>query len=1380
MDKQLVYILANAFAGGLSGYYTNDYAVKMIFRKYWGMGGVIIDTREQFIENMSKLVERDVINAKTLAPTLSTEASKSVLSQILEDFWQEMQTEAQESTLGEVQGVEDSMEGLFEFYKAYSKGPLTDILTTLLGDIKLDEVLSVEQRAHFTRQLYNLFLSELNSSNTIRDTMSDFAEYYKNHSITDFIAAEFFDVIAENLAERIANLPENVDAATLAQYIDELVESTYADLDCDQLLDEFETNVKNRSLAEILGHQGTQNITRELLSHFVTMLQSAKGQELLEQLSYELLAELKQLDVSLYSLLNAGMRKKLDGYLRSTLPWFIERLLVWVQTNKAELELLIDHAVDQVLAEDDDLLGLKSEAKRLLKDAFVGNVAVKYELIEKIVNYIKTGADPGKAANELSEYIIMQLKSRRVGELISSLENMGLIRVADGSQLILNALDKYLPQFELSSFDALFNRKLGEFVHINLRVYFAEYFKQRCKDRLQNEILDVQRNMPKIGMELRSRLYSLAEQPLSYFVNADSAVAIGQQLDERLQKYLHEHAAEFSIRLSDDIGIRLRGKQLDWAVNKDMQKRLQNYMSERSMDKLHEIFESYKTKKLVEIYNFLSGKLTADRLSSFLGVMLTGNLDEFLQGKVEKAVAENLHGMSNEELQTMTENFMGSELGPITTLGGGMGLMIGGAAAAAGIGSFGGGVLTNALGSGVLFAGIGWLTNVVAIQMIFKPYQPCKVAGVRVPFTPGIIPKQKPRFAASMGEFIDQKLFVQERAVESFLSNRVQAQESLFKLACSNDYEHLTNLIYMYKPQISNYMFGFIHNNLMDNQDRINTVLQDEFSHLPLGVLDYIWLSSLLSAGSVQLLDHAEEIFYKRTNKLFYAQESLGSVLPNGFKLALRSGVDSMLDAELSALLEYLQNENEFVELVDKYSANFDAFIQIPVNQLLDKERAVNIKHAVCRFAMEKIQDQDTYQGFYDWINERLEKELQPDRCLGDVLDGLLIKIVRESSEQILASVLERGLNTISSNRDRIKQDFHDQFMESAGLLLRAANMILDIDQTVYQTIDRVIDKELKEFVDCKKAELQNIIVDFVDNNLSKASIGELGIMPGYRQVMDLTARMLQSRHTANALNSLVDNLTDTIFALNIKDIMQVTNFRSLQDIYRHFWPEIRLTRYQLANNIDLSRKHMVNRVGKVLEELFLSDIYKMPMLSVLNGIKQELLLNAVRRLFTELRENGIFASNMEKYSKGLEQELKFKRLDDLLDTNLLSRDLLSCVQSSMEKEAVHKIITASVDEFISSLLDSINEVVQDSGKNYFVRAVSNSFVSAMSKNFAALLKAMDIRSVAIRQIEAMSAENIKQMFDSFAAPYFRKIERYGLIAGLLGLLAAPLLAMLK
>ncbi|MCK4514025.1 MAG: DUF445 family protein, partial [Spirochaetaceae bacterium] len=47
-------------------------------------------------------------------------------------------------------------------------------------------------------------------------------------------------------------------------------------------------------------------------------------------------------------------------------------------------------------------------------------------------------------------------------------------------------------------------------------------------------------------------------------------------------------------------------------------------------------------------------------------------------------------------------------------------------------------VLPPALG-----AVIGYVTNYVAIRMLFRPLTERRVFGVRVPFTPGIIPRQR-------------------------------------------------------------------------------------------------------------------------------------------------------------------------------------------------------------------------------------------------------------------------------------------------------------------------------------------------------------------------------------------------------------------------------------------------------------------------------------------------------------------------------------------------------------------------------------------------------------------------------------------------------------
>lgn len=1380
MTKDFVYILANALAGGIGGYYTNDYAVKMIFRKYWGMGGIIIDTRPQFIANMSKLVERDVLNVNTLAPALGNERSKEVLSNLLTDFWLSMQADAQDMTLGQVAGIDRSTDRLLGFYKTYSQGALSDILSVLLRDIKLKEVLQPKQCEFLATALYNFGLTELVRSSVVRNTLCDYQQQFAQRPITDFLPVEFFEQLADNLADSMEQLPRHIKTEDVEDYLETVVEQTYMDLACDSLLDEFENSLKDKSLFELLGYEQVQGISREFLNNFLAVLQSEQGRMLLDNLAIALFAELKQLNASLYSLLNDGMRKKLDIYLRDTLPWFMERLLTWVELNKPELEGLINNAVEQVLAEDDDLLGLKSEAKKLLKDVFIGDVAAKYELVGKIVGYIQSGADPNKAASELSEYIIWQLKRRKVGDLLTSMEELGLIKANDGGRILLSVLQDYLPGFDLQGLDSLFMRKAGEFVDISLSTYFAQYFKQALKNHLRDEFICAPHSAEYIRLELKDKLRSLSEQKLGYFADAVAAKSLGEQLQVTVTDYLQSHTTELSKQLADNVQLHLQDKRLDWAINSDMQQKLKTYMAEQSFDKLRSVLEEYKTKKLVEIYNILGSKLSPEQLSSFLGMMLTGNLDDFLKGKVEKAVADNLQGLSNEELQTLTENFMGTELQPLSRLGGGMGAGIGGLAAAAGLGTLSSNLAINVVASGMMFAGIGWLTNVIAIQMIFKPYQPREIFGCRVPFTPGIIPRQKPRFAVAMGDFIDQKLFVQERAVADFLGKQEQARDSLLELAYRDDYAWLYNLLRAQHERLSNMALDSIQRNLSEVQDNISAVLQDEFSRLPIGVLDYTWLNQVLATRSSDLFDYGESFLQSKVHSLLYSQTALGATLPEGLKLALRRGVDNMLAAELNVWLERLQDEQQFGMLLDRYSNNFDSFVQRPIGEMLGVERSVQFKHAVHRFALEKLQSEESCKVFYNWLNERLENELQADRTLGEVLNGSLLRLIQSSSGQILTALVERALDSFSAKRENIKQEFHRQFMDSAGLLLRAANMILDIDATIYRTIDRMIDVELKEFAGRKNAELQEIITDFVNHQLSGVRISELGFALNYRQVMELAGKMLQSTHTANALSMALDSLLEAMLSLNIKHLLRISNFRSWQNIYQRFWPEIRVLRYQLANNIHSCHDLLVKRAGNLVEFIFMGSIYHAPTSKVLHGIKEDLLLSAGKRLLDELQHSEVFSRNLESYVKGLEHELRFKSLDQLLDVSLLSRDLLGCLAASIQRKQVRELLLASIHEFIGQLIKNSNEIIKDSTKNYFLKGAITSFVAAMVVHFEDLLKALDIKKVAVQQIEGMSAKNLKLMFDSFAAPYFRRIERYGLIAGLLALVTVPLLAWLK
>lgn len=53
---------------------------------------------------------------------------------------------------------------------------------------------------------------------------------------------------------------------------------------------------------------------------------------------------------------------------------------------------------------------------------------------------------------------------------------------------------------------------------------------------------------------------------------------------------------------------------------------------------------------------------------------------------------------------------------------------------------------------------IGYITNDLAIRMLFKPHEAKRVCGVYVPFTPGIIPKEKNRLASAIGKAVSEHL----------------------------------------------------------------------------------------------------------------------------------------------------------------------------------------------------------------------------------------------------------------------------------------------------------------------------------------------------------------------------------------------------------------------------------------------------------------------------------------------------------------------------------------------------------------------------------------------------------------------------------------------
>ncbi len=104
-------------------------------------------------------------------------------------------------------------------------------------------------------------------------------------------------------------------------------------------------------------------------------------------------------------------------------------------------------------------------------------------------------------------------------------------------------------------------------------------------------------------------------------------------------------------------------------------------------------------------------------------------------------------------------------------------------------------------------AGIGYVTNWIAVKMMFRPLNPIKIGKLTLPFTPGIIPKNKARIAEAIGETISENLLTEETLRQTLLSEEMK-QNLKYKIidalnSISENEINLKDFLYKYIPENS-------------------------------------------------------------------------------------------------------------------------------------------------------------------------------------------------------------------------------------------------------------------------------------------------------------------------------------------------------------------------------------------------------------------------------------------------------------------------------------------------------------------------------------------------------------------------------------------------
>ena len=271
---------------------------------------------------------------------------------------------------------------------------------------------------------------------------------------------------------------------------------------------------------------------------------------------------------------------------------------------------------------------------------------------------------------------------------------------------------------------------------------------------------------------------------------------------------------------------------------------------------------------------------------------------------------------------------------------------------------------------------IGLITNGLAIRMLFRPMKAVYIGKFKLPFTPGLIPKERPRLAKSIGDVISRDLLNRETLRATLLSDSMR--ENL-----NSKIDEMATRYSLNEETVSDTIEKFIAKN----------IISEKLDSAKEGLALTITQKAIEQDIGKSIVDYAYEEIMAKTKPVF---KSITSTAISSFKQPLASRINTMIDTKSRPLIEkFLEDQADEIlnmpmkNIVSKYQDKipqikmyfWSIYEEVITKKLADVLDTVGISEVVSN----KINELELTE-LEEMINTLMKKELNALIWLGGLL----------------------------------------------------------------------------------------------------------------------------------------------------------------------------------------------------------------------------------------------------------------------------------------------------------------------------------------------------------------------------------------------------------
>lgn len=413
---------------------------------------------------------------------------------------------------------------------------------------------------------------------------------------------------------------------------------------------------------------------------------------------------------------------------------------------------------------------------------------------------------------------------------------------------------------------------------------------------------------------------------------------------------------------------------------------------------------------------------------------------------------------------------------------------------------------------------IGYITNWLAIKMLFRPREAKYIFGMKLPFTPGLIPKEKSRIANKVGETVGTHLLNSDSLSKALKDDKIKAK---FNEVAKEKINQIINSNSTLENSLKNTLgenYYALKENMINNITKtiLEAIQEDEFKNKvkfyivdsikeqlnkePEKIIDFI-NSNKFREVIINTLEEEKtrdiigKALLKEVKTLGKEDLTIEEVIPENIKPYIEEYVKSQKDTLVDIIKNLLRDDEVSYKIKSAINDNIPSIVSMFLSgdviygklvSLVDKSLSEEEnKEYICDAALAFVHE-SMKKKVSDVINNVGEEKLE---VISDALgDKISRKLNTEENIDSIISKLNCKISSFNSYEEIIKvlfNDYENILIDNIDSMISQIVNKNQLSGEISKIIEKVFDKFLQNSLNdiCyNKQNLENSIMSILDN----------------------------------------------------------------------------------------------------------------------------------------------------------------------------------------------------------------------------------------------------------------------------------------------------------